>query len=57
MILRMPTYRLIYFPGKGRAEVARMLLALLGTPYEDYRLKEGEWQTLKPSRLLLSLLS
>ncbi|ELU08529.1 hypothetical protein CAPTEDRAFT_177145 [Capitella teleta] len=43
----MPTYKLMYFNARGLAEAARWLFALAGQPYEDYRFKEGEWDTFK----------
>lgn len=43
----MPQYKLTYFNSRGLAEVARMLFAVADQDYEDYRLKEGEWDTLK----------
>jgi len=45
----MPKYKLVYFNGRGRAEVSRQIFALAGEDYEDYRMKEGEWPTLKPN--------
>ena len=47
----MPKYKLTYFNGRGRAELSRQIFALAGEEYEDYRLKEGEWPTLKPSKV------
>ncbi|ELU08528.1 hypothetical protein CAPTEDRAFT_177140 [Capitella teleta] len=44
----MPQYKLVYFDVRGLAEEARWLFALAGQPYEDYRLKDGEWDALKP---------
>ena len=39
----MPKYKLMYFNARGRAEQIRMLFALAGQKFEDYRFKEGEW--------------
>ena len=46
----MPKYELIYFDGRGRAEVIRLLFAQAGAQYEDTRVKmdEEEWGKLKP---------
>lgn len=43
----MPQYKLVYFNGKGRAEVARLMFAHAGVEYEDYRMERDEWPTLK----------
>ena len=43
----MPSYKLIYFNIKGRAEVARLLFAEAGQEYEDKRLKSEEWSQIK----------
>ena len=45
-----PTYRISYFPGRGRAEVMRQILELAGKEYEDRRLEGESWQKLKPSK-------
>ncbi|GMT23181.1 hypothetical protein PFISCL1PPCAC_14478, partial [Pristionchus fissidentatus] len=45
--LAMPSYKLTYFPGRGRAEVARQLFHISGTPFEDIRVPKEEWATLK----------
>jgi len=37
--------KLVYFDGKGRAEVARLILAAAGKEYEDIRLAEENWNT------------
>eukprot|EP00057_Strongylocentrotus_purpuratus_P025812 XP_011680286.1 PREDICTED: S-crystallin SL11 isoform X1 [Strongylocentrotus purpuratus] len=39
----MPSYKLMYFNSRGRAETSRMLFALADQKYEDYRFKDGEW--------------
>ena len=46
----MPSYKLMYFNGRGRAEASRYLFALAGVEYEDYRFAEGEWPRVKPSQ-------
>lgn len=44
----MPRYKLIYFNTTVRAEVARMLFALAGVGYEDYRVNGAEeWFVMK----------
>ncbi|XP_072014440.1 S-crystallin SL11-like [Amphiura filiformis] len=45
----MPNYKLIYFNGRGRAEVARYVFALAGAEYEDHRIEFSEWAALKPT--------
>ena len=48
----MPTYKLTYFKGRGRAEVTRQLFALKGIKYEDIRLDFGDpWTDFKPRKL------
>ena len=49
----MPSYELVYFNGRGRAEASRMLFALSDTKYTDYRLKDGEWTKYKDSKLIV----
>ncbi|XP_059179300.1 S-crystallin SL11-like [Physella acuta] len=41
--------RLLYFDGKARAEVARLLLAAAGKEYEDVRFSMEDWPKFKPS--------
>lgn len=48
----MPSYKLTYFKGKGRAEIARLLFAYSGTAYEDERLEGESWQKFKPSKYM-----
>ena len=42
--------KLIYFNLKGRAELARLILAQAEVGYEDCRISREEWQTVKPSK-------
>ncbi len=44
----MPQYKLTYFNGKGRAEVARLIFATVGVEYEDCRLSREQWMPIKP---------
>jgi len=46
---KMPTYKLIYFDARGRAEVCRILFAVAGVPYEDVRIDRDKWPELKPT--------
>jgi len=43
-----PRLTLFYFPGRGAAEVSRLLLAQAGLAYEDVRLTREEWAKKKP---------
>ena len=43
----MPEYKLIYFNGRGRAEVIRQLFILAGQKYEDKRYEQDEWKAVK----------
>ena len=43
----MSTYKLIYFNGKGRAELARFIFVQADIKYEDERISSG-WMELKP---------
>ncbi|XP_058795325.1 glutathione S-transferase-like [Phymastichus coffea] len=45
----MPVYKLMYFNIKGIAESIRWLFAYAGVNYEDRRVSEDEWKTLKPT--------
>ncbi|XP_062520391.1 hematopoietic prostaglandin D synthase-like [Corticium candelabrum] len=45
----MPSYKLTYFPVRGRAELARIIFHYTKTPFEDIRVKGEEWQALKKS--------
>ena len=46
----MPSYKLSYFKGKGRGEVARLLFVYSGTAFEDERLEGESWLAFKPSK-------
>jgi glutathione S-transferase len=43
----MTTYKLMYFNGKGLAEVSRYLFAVAETPYEDFRWEFADWPEYK----------
>uniref|UniRef100_A0A8C4Q7I6 GST N-terminal domain-containing protein n=1 Tax=Eptatretus burgeri TaxID=7764 RepID=A0A8C4Q7I6_EPTBU len=42
------TYKLVYFNARGRAELARLVLAQAGIRYTDKRIELDEWKDLKP---------
>lgn len=44
----MPSYKLSYFKGKGRGELARLMFAAAGKEYEDERLAGETWLAFKP---------
>ena len=50
----MPSYKLYYFPGRGRAELSRFVFAQAGVQYEDERVQGEEWGKLKPGELARS---
>ncbi|XP_074130647.1 hematopoietic prostaglandin D synthase isoform X2 [Sminthopsis crassicaudata] len=43
----MPHYKLIYFNMRGRAEIIRYLFAYLDIQYEDHRISQDDWPTVK----------
>ena len=45
----MPAYKLYYFNMKARAELARLIFAQAGVPYEDVRIEFEKWPELKPT--------
>ncbi|CAH1781163.1 unnamed protein product [Owenia fusiformis] len=45
----MPSYKLIYFNGKGRAECLRLLFKLKGVEFEDKRVEIADWASVKPT--------
>ena len=45
----MPTYKLHYFNGRGRAELVRLIFAQAGVPYEDVRIELKKWPEIKPT--------
>lgn len=48
----MPEHKLIYFNGRGRAEVARLIFVQAAFPFEDVRISDQEWPKIKPCKLL-----
>ena len=45
----MTSYKLYYFPGRGRAEPIRLLFAYKRIQYEDIRLAGEKWSETKPN--------
>ncbi|VDK51161.1 unnamed protein product [Cylicostephanus goldi] len=41
------TYRLHYFDVRGRGEPIRLIFEYYGAKYDDHRIKEEEWPSLK----------
>ena len=50
-----PQVKLIYFNLRGRAEMARLILAQAGVDYEDKRVDKEEWAEMKKSEEILFL--
>ena len=51
----MSPVKLTYFNLKGRAELARLILAQAEAQYEDRRItRKEEWRSLKPSKSQIS---
>ncbi|CAF1581110.1 unnamed protein product [Adineta steineri] len=48
----MPSYKLTYFNGRGRAEVSRLIFAAAGQKYEDVRYEFDQWPAHKAEMLL-----
>ncbi|XP_046580245.1 glutathione S-transferase 1-like [Haliotis rubra] len=45
----MTSYSLLYFNGRGRAEVIRLLFTLQGQKFEDKRVTHETWHAIKPN--------
>ncbi|XP_008842842.1 hematopoietic prostaglandin D synthase [Nannospalax galili] len=45
----MPSYKLIYFNMRGRAEIIRYIFAYLDIKYEDHRIQQADWPNIKPT--------
>ena len=43
----MPVYKLNYFNGRGRAELTRLIFAVVGAQYTDNRIEFADWPALK----------
>ena len=46
----MPSYKLIYFNARGKAEVARWIFAEAQVKYQDDRIDLNQWATEKKSK-------
>ncbi|ESO13220.1 hypothetical protein HELRODRAFT_184885 [Helobdella robusta] len=44
----MPSYKLVYFNGRARAETARLAFVASGIEFEDVRVEAEKWPELKP---------
>jgi glutathione S-transferase len=44
-----PSYKLIYFNARGKAEHIRFIFAYAGVDYEDERISQEKWLELKRS--------
>jgi len=42
-------YKLVYFDGRGRAELVRWEFAYAGVDYEDKRIPHADWPNIKPT--------
>lgn len=49
---KIPKYKLVYFPVRGRAEFIRYLFALADVPYEEEYIDSKDWQKRKPGSCL-----
>ena len=47
----MPSYQLVYFNIRARAEVARMLFGVAGVEFEEERIEIADWAGRKGSKL------
>jgi len=43
----MPSYKLIYFNLRGRAEVARLIMHYANVEFEDFRVERADWPSTK----------
>ena len=46
----MKNVKLTYFNGRGRAEVARLILTIAGEEFEDDRVEFSDWEAVKPRK-------
>jgi hypothetical protein len=52
----MPNYKLTYFPGRGLTEPSRLVLHYAGQKFEDVRLTQEQFESLKHSEYYSTLL-
>lgn len=52
----MPTYKLYYFNGRGRAELARIIMHYAGVEFEDIRFGQDQWPEYKESKSLVRVI-
>ena len=45
-----PNVQLLYFDGRGRGEIIRIILTYGGVEFEDKRVSFEEWPQVKPSK-------
>jgi len=48
----MPTYKLMYFPLRGRGEAIRYICHQAGVPFEDKMIMFDEWSEVKPKTVM-----
>jgi hypothetical protein len=53
----MSELKLNYFDAKGRAELARLILAQSGTAYDDHRINFSDWPALKQGKLEFTIVN
>ena len=46
----MAKYRLVYFDGRGRAEIIRIIFSAAYVQFEDGRIDVKDWPDLKPGK-------
>ena len=44
------TFKLTYFNVKGRGELSRLLMAAAGVKFEDHRIEQKDWPSMKKSK-------
>ena len=48
--MEKPKLKLTYFNGRGRGELARLILAHGGREFEDCRIEQSDWPAMKASK-------
>ena len=48
----MSTYELVYFNGRGLAEVSRLLFQAAGQQFVDTRIEMADWPKFKPGNYI-----